>query len=128
MVRKTKRENDQEMLLMFLSLLSKVLHGIDDSFNLPKSINDIWRFTKNSIEFSRGMDLDDWKNVSIKWNADKLFVKKITDFLGDLLIYIFDINATLNEIRESYKLPQVNIAEYAMQQRAERQLWKNQDT
>lgn len=128
MVRKTKRENDQEMLLMFLSLLSKVLHGIDESFNLPKSINDIWRFTKNSIEFSRGMDLDDWKNVSIKWNADKLFVKKITDFLGDLLIYIFDINATLNEIRESYKLPQVNIAEYAMQQRAERQLWKNQDT
>lgn len=128
MVRKTKRENDQEMLLMFLSLLSKVLHGIDDSFNLPKSINDIWRFTKNSIEFSRGMDLDDWKNVSIKWNADKLFVKKITDFLGDLLIYIFDINATLNEIRESYKLPQVNIAEYAMQQRAERQLWKNQGT
>lgn len=128
MVRKTKRENDQEMLLMFLSLLSKVLHGIDESFNLPKSINDIWRFTKNSIEFSRGMDLDDWKNVSIKWNADKLFVKKITDFLGDLLIYIFDINATLNEIRESYKLPQVNIAEYAMQQRAERQLWKNQGT
>lgn len=128
MVRKTKRENDQEMLLMFLSLLSKVLHGIDESFNLPKSINDIWRFTKNSIEFSRGMDLDDWKNVSIKWNADKLFVKKITDFLGDLLIYIFDINATLNEIRESYKLPQVNIAEYAMQQRAERKLWKNQDT
>lgn len=128
MVRKTKKENDREMLLMFLSLLSKTFHGIDESFNLPKSVNDIWRFTKNSIEFSRGMDLDDWKNVSIKWDADKLFVVKITDFLGDLLIYIFDINATLNEIRESYKLPQVNIAEYAMQQRAERQLWKNRGT
>lgn len=128
MVRKTKKENDREMLLMFLSLLSKTFHGIDESFNLPRSVNDIWRFTKNSIEFSRGMDLDDWKNVSIKWDADKLFVVKITDFLGDLLIYIFDINATLNEIRESYKLPQVNIAEYAMQQRAERQLWKNRGT
>lgn len=125
-MRKVKKENDYELLSMFLSLLSKILHGIEDSFVLPKSVSDIWRFTKYSIEYSRGMDKEDWKHVSIKSNADTIYINKITDFLAELLIAVFDINNKLNEIREGYKMSSINIAEYAMKQRSERELWKNQ--